>query len=812
MNAISPDSTAPSATTRLSGFDPAFAVTFFTSHAASTKHEERFTMASLGDRINACTASTKGQLPWLKLATFGNAPTDRGSLRHDANVLMITGIEADYDAEQMPMDAAVEVATMGGLRCIIYTSPSHSVEKPRWRVLCPFSEALLPDRRDAMMGRLNGLYKGIFARESWTLSQSYYYGSVNHNPAHRVEVIEGESIDELHKLDRIATGKPNGLSMPNSSNSSGTAQTERASDTALLDQIRQGISYTEPTKSLAGRWALQDVLKADAFAAIVAAMEAVPAEAQDARWKDRRRDAGRVVSNIYRAEDRKRAKQAGAEPTNIVPLMTKLLSPVIIMPDNDASVDAEADAALEAQAEPTNVASLRVVSSQEKPGSKRSARAPDFGLTEDGIALTFTARHGEQLRFCHDSGSWYVWKGAVWRQERTKLAFSWARQTCRDLARRASERDQFKITKAAFAAAVERFAQADRVHAVTSETWDRDTWLLGTPGGTVDLKTIRVRPAQQCDFITKQTAVAPAATPDCPLWLDFLDQATAGDDGLIRFLRQWCGYCLTGDTREHALLFGFGPGGNGKSVFLNTVAGVMGDYARIAAMETFTASQGDKHPTDLAMLRGARLVCANETEEGRAWAEVRIKQLTGGDTITARFMRQDFFEFRPQFKLVVIGNHKPVLKNVDDAAKRRFNVVPFLHKPASPDRELETKLKAEWPGILRWMMEGCLDWQTHGLVRPTVVKDATAEYFSEQDVLAQWVEDQCEVGVGVYDTAASLFSSWQHYAQACGEAPGTAKRFSMAMQRLGFRPTQNTPGRHSQRGFAGARVRVCLSQ
>jgi len=449
----------------------------------------------------------------------------------------------------------------------------------------------------------------------------------------------------------------------------------------------------------------------------------------------------------------------------------------------------------------------------EGPDLDALADPAGYGLTEDGIALAFTARHGAQLRFCHDTGSWYEWTGAVWRQERTKLAFSWARQTCRELARQGSDKQQTQIAKAAFAAAVERFAQSDRVFAVTSETWDSDPWLLGTPGKTVELRTGELRPARQGDFITKQTAVAPAATPDCPLWLDFLNQATAGDDGLIRFLRQWCGYSLTGDTREHALMFGFGPGGNGKSVFLNTVAGIMGAYARIAAMETFTASQGDKHPTDLAMLRGARLVCANETEEGRAWAEVRIKQLTGGDTITARFMRQDFFEFRPQFKLVVIGNHKPGLKNVDEAARRRFNVVPFLHKPANPDRELETKLKAEWPAILRWMIEGCLDWQRHGLVRPQVVKDATAEYFSEQDVLAQWVEDQCETGsVGVYDTTASLFSSWQHYTHARGEEAGSAKRFVMALQRLGFKPVRDVPGRHNQRGFAGVRVRFCSGQ
>src|SRR5436190_113345 len=145
----------------------------------------------------------------------------------------------------------------------------------------------------------------------------------------------------------------------------------------------------------------------------------------------------------------------------------------------------------------------------------------------------------------------------------------------------------------------------------------------------------------------------------------------------IRFLQQWAGYCLTGVTREHALVFVFGPGGNGKTVFINVLTGIVADYATTAAMETFAVSHSDRHPTDLAMLRGARLVTASETEEGRAWAETRIKQMTGGDKIAARFMRQDFFEYVPQFKLWITGNHKPGLRSVGEAIRRRMNLIPF---------------------------------------------------------------------------------------------------------------------------------------
>lgn len=187
--------------------------------------------------------------------------------------------------------------------------------------------------------------------------------------------------------------------------------------------------------------------------------------------------------------------------------------------------------------------------------------------------------------------------------------------------------------------------------------------LLGTPGGTVDLRTGDLSDAQPADYITKLAGCTPERG-EPTRWLRFLDEALAGDQEAIRFLRLWMGYCLPGDTREHALIFLHGRAGTGKSVFLNTAASILGDYAVTAAMETFTASKFDRHSTELAMLRGARLVTASETEEGRAWAESRIKQITGGDAITARFMRQDNFTYRPQFKLTIVGNHAPRLAPV----------------------------------------------------------------------------------------------------------------------------------------------------
>jgi putative DNA primase/helicase len=423
-------------------------------------------------------------------------------------------------------------------------------------------------------------------------------------------------------------------------------------------------------------------------------------------------------------------------------------------------------------------------------------------VTEDSAALAFTRSYSRILRFDHTAGCWFRWTGIIWLRDETKLAFNWCRRVARELGQRSNNpRVINDAGKAKFAAGVERFAQADRGFAVTTDIWDQNPWLLGTPGGTVDLCTGKLRPALPEDYITQSTAVAPAETADCPRWLQFMEEVTGGDAELARFLQQWIGYMLTGDTREEALLFIFGGGGNGKGKFLSTIQSILGGYCRTAAMETFTASKNDRHPTDLAMLKDARMVCVSETEEGHAWAEGRIKAVTGNDVIAARFMRRDFFEYRPQFKLTIIGNHKPVLRNVDEAARRRFNMVPFNFKPNPKDPELEAKLRREWPGILRWMIEGCIDWQQNGLLRSEVVVNETAEYFAEQDTIAHWLAEQCEKEPIAQTSSSMLFQNWSNWARSKNEDPGTNKTFSAALER-------HYPKKRTERGvvFLGLRL------
>ena len=383
---------------------------------------------------------------------------------------------------------------------------------------------------------------------------------------------------------------------------------------------------------------------------------------------------------------------------------------------------------------------------------------------------------------------WFHWDGCRWKIDGTGAALQSIREHIAEAAKGSPAtkgKPQPGLAKASIAKGTETFCQIDPRIAVEHDVWDPDPFLLGTPAGVIDLRTGRNTGADRSAMITRSTAVCPVEG-EPTRWLQFIREVTDGDDDLAHFLKLAIGYCLTGSTREHKLFFGYGGGKNGKSVLLNTVSRIMGEYATTAAMDTFTASKGDKHPTDLARLDGARLVATCETEEGRAWAEARIKQLTGGDRIAARFMRQDFFEFTPRFKLFIVGNFRPRLHNVDEATRRRFNIIPFLHVPANPDMELEDKLTAEHPQILSWMIEGAREWYENGLTRPDAIINATDRYFEDQDLIGQWIAERCEVRDGAMGKTGELYQSWCDFAVENGEEKGTQKAFAEAVSKRGF--------------------------
>lgn len=423
--------------------------------------------------------------------------------------------------------------------------------------------------------------------------------------------------------------------------------------------------------------------------------------------------------------------------------------------------------------------------------------------SEDNVALRFSQIYADDLRYVAPWGRWMRWNGRCWAHEDTLEVADFARKVCRSVA--AYVRTDVQLTPkqqqtvankygaAQTIAAIERLAKADRRHAATIAQWDADIWALNTPAGVVDLRTGAITSGAREAYMTKITRASPGG--GCPTWLAFLRTATAGDDALIGFLKRMAGYCLTGSTRDHALFFVYGTGGNGKGTFLNTLQWILGDYNRTAGMDVFTEKKHDSHPTELAALMGARMVTAQETEEGKRWAEARIKALTGGDPITARFMRQDDFTYDPQFKLVIAGNHKPGLRNVDEAIKRRMHLIPFTVEiaPADRDTRLSEKLRAEAGGILAWAIEGCLEWQQTGLSAPGAVIAATDEYLAQEDQFANWITDCCELGAFKH-AGKPLYQSYKAWADRANEYAIPQKRWVAQMQTRGFKVTRTKAG------------------
>jgi putative DNA primase/helicase len=426
--------------------------------------------------------------------------------------------------------------------------------------------------------------------------------------------------------------------------------------------------------------------------------------------------------------------------------------------------------------------------------------APEGAFSHDALARRFAILHADDMRFVASRGKWFEWSAGHWCLDEKLHAMTVAREVCRQAAQHANANLTRQLLSSNTIAGVEHLARSGL--AITADDFDRDPWLLNTPAGTVDLKTGHMREHRRGDYITKVTAVG--LSVDCPRWLAFVDEITGHDRELAGFIQRMLGYALTGSTQEQCLFFLYGRGANGKSVLLNTVASVLNDYHTTAPIETFTASNTERHPTELAGLRGARLVTAIETEEGRRWDETKVKALTGGDKIAARFMRGDFFQYTPQFKLIIAGNHKPALRTVDEAIQRRFHLVPFTTTiPAEKrDKNLVEKLKAEWPGILRWMVEGCLAWQREGLNPPAAVRDATREYLEAEDDLAAWISDCCICDPDAWGGSTVLYRSWLTWAKTANAPFGSQRAFAQKLEAR-FKPHRTNSGR----GFMGLKVR-----
>ncbi|TIL72278.1 MAG: hypothetical protein E5Y65_26050 [Mesorhizobium sp.] len=408
-------------------------------------------------------------------------------------------------------------------------------------------------------------------------------------------------------------------------------------------------------------------------------------------------------------------------------------------------------------------------------------------FSEEAMAFKFAANNSSILRFVGAWGKWMSWTGSVWKQDETYMGFHHARKIARFFAFQANDPKSAKaIASAKTAAAIERLAKSERGIAATVDQWDADDWLLNTPGGVVDLKTGEMREHRPEDYMTKITAVSPGG--ECPLWLAFLEKIMGGDTELISYLQRVLGYALTGSTKEHALFFFHGGGGNGKGTFVETAANIMADYHVKSSIDTFTETRNVQHSTNIAGLAGARFITVSETQGGRRWNEGLVKELTGGDALRARKMRQDEFTFQPKGKLTISGQHKPGLRSVDEAMRRRFNLVEFAVTISKKEKDVDLpeKLKAEWPGILKWMIEGCLEWQRIGLSPPEAVLASTDKYLEAEDTMASWIDECCIVEKTAVVASGAMWASWRQWTEHNKEFTGSQTAFSLAVGKRGF--------------------------
>jgi len=411
-------------------------------------------------------------------------------------------------------------------------------------------------------------------------------------------------------------------------------------------------------------------------------------------------------------------------------------------------------------------------------------RPAPAAFSEDALAHLMAAQISEDWRYVAAWKQWLVWQDYRWTKDETDFVRVQGRDLCRQAVNweqgaLLTESAKRKINSLHTISAITTIVGFEPAVAARPDQWDTDSWLLATPGGVVDLRSGVAHPARRTDYQIRSTAVAPSHDP-CPNWLTFLNTVMAGDQEVIGYLQRLAGYALTGVTTEQHLTFFYGTGGNGKGVFLNTLRGIMGDYAMNAPMATFTETTGERHETELAGLKGSRLVVAQETDEGRKWAEARIKALTGGDPIRARFMKQDYFEFVPNFKLVFAGNHKPSLRSVDEAMRRRMHIVPWTVTITAEQRDLDLteKLKAEYGGILRWMIDGCRWWQVAKLSPPAVILAATDEYLESEDGLLAWLEEHCILGAEQVTETRVVYQSYVEYCESMKEHPWSHRRLT----------------------------------
>ncbi len=713
-------------------------ITIFSNQFGCEMHRNNITFSEL---VQWCTNPqeylTKAACPLIKLGTFGDVTTSKGSLRHDANVLAVSGIEGDYDEGKIqPLEIWAQL-TFAGIQAVVYTTPSHTPQKPRWRVLAPLSGESRPEQRREFVGRLNGVLGGILAPESYTLSQTFYIGRVAGTEYECLES-EGQPIDLIEGITPI-------FPVPPVKHSADGGQREANAET------------------IANLHAALQHICADDYHEWVAVGQALKSLGEDgfnlwAEWSS--------TSDKHKAKDLARWQTFTGERTGFE--------------------------AIFARAQRNGWENPKRRKPESVFGSNAGLNSVEMALSQlgnqDGVALMFAHRYAGKLLYDHSRGCWREWIGSHWKLERTDKALDFARSIAREL----NVTGRVNMGSSSFCAGVEKLCQASRDLTTESEEFDRDNYALNTPGGTYDLRTGKRRDHNPNDRITLCTTVIP--NPEGGKEFNrFIDEITVSDNQLSEFIQISLGACLSGAVESHWMLFFIGQGRNGKNTLGELIQDVLGDYARKIPASTLMAKAHESHPTEIANLRGIRLALSSEINEGDYWNEARINEITGDKELSARFMRGDYFTFQRTHKHLIYGNHRPQLRAVAAGIKSRIKIVPFKADfSGKEDATLPSRLRVEMPYVLHWLMEGHMKWLEAGRKLPycQAVEDESTDYFASQSTVELWLSERVNIlnnddrPAWQCPTSSELYIDYMNWKKSRSENPVSQTRWGESMRRF----------------------------
>ncbi len=455
------------------------------------------------------------------------------------------------------------------------------------------------------------------------------------------------------------------------------------------------------------------------------------------------------------------------------------------------------------------------------PPNSQTAAQPQSGkiynTTDMGNAERFFDLHSHKVRYCSQlgkDGHWLVWDNRRWKVDHTLRIHTLAKQVVptiyADIPNAPTQKEKKRLFSWAIhteglSARNNMIKDARPLVAIEVSDLDQHLWLLNVKNGTLDLRTGQIRPHSQDDKLTKLINVEYDIHDQCPVWEEFLDACMNGNRSLIEYLQRAVGYTLTGDVSEKAMFVMHGPPDTGKTTFIETLQLLLDEYSAKIQMQTLMWRRDRNNTNDIARLKGARLVHASEAEENERLAEAQVKELTGGDTIIARFLHAEFFQFMPEFKLWLATNHKPRVSN-DDAVWNRLKLIPFVIRVPKDrqDKQLKGKhgkLAAELPGILRWAVDGCLAWQREGLMHPDDVIAATKDYRSQMDVIGQFIEECCELGDSFSEMSRVLYEEYKQWSTDMGEKIESQRALGLKLTDRGLTNSRTTGGKTRWHGI-----------